>query len=91
MTIQAVVILTEPEQRSVQSNSTFQTAIMYEQKSITRVYKTSTLLYRSCAALAHFSGTFGLDIIEIKEKKNLFEAVNFEFMHKKVWFDRGLG
>ena len=42
--------------------------------------KTSTGLYRSCAALAHFSGTF--DLI-------LFEAVTFEFIVKKVWF--GLG
>ena len=39
--------------------------------------ETSTGLYRSCAALASFSGTF--DLI-------LFEAVNFEFIVKKVWF-----
>ena len=39
--------------------------------------KTSTGLYRSCAALASFSCTF--DLI-------LFEAVNFEFIVKKVWF-----
>ena len=38
---------------------------------------TSTGLYRSCAALAHFSGTFDLII---------FEAVNFEFIVEKVWF-----
>ena len=37
--------------------------------------KTSTGLYRSCAALASFSGTF--DLI-------LFEAV--EFIVEKVWF-----
>ena len=40
--------------------------------------ETSTGLYRSCAALAHFSGTF--DLI-------LFEAVDFEFIVEKVWFD----
>ena len=39
--------------------------------------KTSTGLYRSCAALASFSGTF--DLI-------LFQAVNFEFIAEKVWF-----
>ena len=39
--------------------------------------KTSTGLYRSCAALASFSGTF--DLI-------LFKAVNFEFIVEKVWF-----
>ena len=39
--------------------------------------KTSTGLYRSCAALVRFSGTF--DLI-------LFEAVNFEFIVKKIWF-----
>ena len=39
--------------------------------------KTSTGLYRSCAALAYLSGTF--DLI-------LFEAVDFEFIVKKVWF-----
>ena len=39
--------------------------------------KTSTGLYRSCAALACFSGNF--DLI-------LFEAVNFEFIVEKVWF-----
>ena len=39
--------------------------------------KTSTGLYRSCAALVRFSGTF--DLI-------LFEAVNFEFIVEKVWF-----
>ena len=33
-------------------------------------------LYRSCAALARFSGTF--DLI-------LFEAVNFKFIIEKVW------
>ena len=38
---------------------------------------TSTGLYRSCAALASFSGTY--DLI-------LFQAVNFEFMVQKVWF-----
>ena len=37
--------------------------------------KTGTGLYRSCAALASFSGTF--DLI-------LFEAV--EFIVEKVWF-----
>ena len=36
---------------------------------------TSTGLYRSCAALAHFSGTF--DLI-------LFEAVAFEFIVEKI-------
>ena len=50
-----------------------------------------------CTGVAQHQHTFQvllvLDIIEIKEKKNLFEAVNFEFMLKKVWFglDRGLG
>ena len=39
--------------------------------------KTSTGLYRSCAALASFSGTF--DLI-------LFQAVNFELIVEKVWF-----
>ena len=39
--------------------------------------KTSTGLYRSCAALANFSGTF--DLI-------LFEAVNLEFIVEKVQF-----
>ena len=39
--------------------------------------KTSKGLYRSCAALASFSGTF--DLI-------LFEAVNFGFIVEKVWF-----
>ena len=39
--------------------------------------KTSTGLYRSCAALTSFSGTF--DLIS-------FQAVNFEFIVKKVWF-----
>ena len=39
--------------------------------------RTSTGLYRSCAALAHFSGTF--DLI-------LFEAVAFELFVEKVWF-----
>ena len=38
---------------------------------------TSTGLYRSCAALASFSGTF--DLI-------LFQAVNFELIVEKVWF-----
>ena len=38
---------------------------------------TSTGLYRSCAALANFSGTF--DLI-------LFEAVNLEYIVKKVKF-----
>ena len=38
---------------------------------------TSTGLYRSCTALASFSGTF--DLI-------LFQAVNFEFIVEKVWF-----
>ena len=37
----------------------------------------STDLYRSCAALAHLSGTF--DLI-------LFETVNFEFIVETVWF-----
>ena len=41
-----------------------------------RVLK-STGLYRRCAALARFSGTFDLII---------FEAVNFEFIVEKVWF-----
>ena len=41
------------------------------------VTRTSTGLYRSCAALANFSGT--LDLI-------LFEAVNLEFIVEKVWF-----
>ena len=92
LTIQAVVILTEPGQRSVlQSNSTFHTAIMYEQKkmtvcsaslkSITRVYKTSTLLYRSCAALAHFSGTFGFRHHWVKRKEKL------EFYFKKLFLN----
>ena len=40
-------------------------------------WKTSTGLYRSCAALTHFSGTF--DLI-------LFEEVTFEFIVEKVWF-----
>ena len=40
-------------------------------------WETSTGLYRSCAALASFSGTF--DLI-------LFQAVNFEFIAEKVWF-----
>ena len=39
--------------------------------------QTSTGLYRSCAALASFSGTF--DLI-------LFQAVNFELIVEKVWF-----
>ena len=39
--------------------------------------KTSTGLYRSCAALVRFSGTF--DLI-------LFEAVNLEFSVEKVQF-----
>ena len=39
--------------------------------------KTSTGLYRSCAALANFSGTF--DLI-------LFEAVNLKFIVEKVQF-----
>ena len=39
--------------------------------------ETSTGLYRSCAALASFSGTF--DLI-------LFQAVNFELIFEKVWF-----
>ena len=38
---------------------------------------TSTGLYRSCAALASFSGTF--DLI-------LFQAVIFELIVEKVWF-----
>ena len=37
----------------------------------------STDLYRNCAALASFSGTFDLF---------LFEAVNFEFIVEKGWF-----
>ena len=41
------------------------------------VGKTSTGLYRSCAALASFSGTF--DLI-------LFQALNIEFIFEKVWF-----
>ena len=46
--------------------------------------RTSTGLYRSCAALACLSGTF--DLIS-------FEAVNFEIMVEKVWFglERRLG
>ena len=39
--------------------------------------KTSTGLYRSCAAPASFSGTF--DLI-------LFQALNIEFIVEKVWF-----
>ena len=39
--------------------------------------KTSTDLYRSCAALASFSGSF--DVI-------IFIAVNFEHIVEKVWF-----
>ena len=39
--------------------------------------KTSTGLYRSCAGLANFSGTF--DLI-------LFEAVNLDFIVEKVQF-----
>ena len=39
--------------------------------------QTSTGLYRSCAALACFSGTF--DLI-------LFSASNFELIAEKVWF-----
>ena len=42
-----------------------------------KVCRTSTGLYRSCAALASFSGTF--DLI-------LFEAVYFDFIADKVWF-----
>ena len=42
-----------------------------------QINKTSTGLYRSCAALASFSGTF--DLI-------LLEAVDFEFIVEKVWF-----
>ena len=38
---------------------------------------TSTGLYRSCAALASFSGTF--DLV-------LFQALNIEFIFEKVWF-----
>ena len=41
-------------------------------------HKTSTDLYRSCAALASFSGTF--DLI-------LFEAVNFGFNFEKDCLD----
>ena len=41
------------------------------------IQKTSKGLYRSCAALASFSSTF--DLI-------LFEAFNFEYIVKKVWF-----
>ena len=44
---------------------------------VRRLLKTSTGLYRSCAALASFSGTF--DLI-------LFKAVNFEFIFEKGWF-----
>ena len=46
--------------------------------------RTSTGLYRSCAALACLSGTF--DLIS-------FEAVNFEIIVEKVWFglERRLG
>ena len=44
---------------------------------ISKLIKTSTGLYRSCAALARFSGTF--DLI-------LFQADNFEFIVEKVWF-----
>ena len=42
-----------------------------------RIVLTSTGLYRSCAALASFSGTF--DLI-------LFQALNIEFIVEKVWF-----
>ena len=50
---------------------------MYHELNST-LKQTSTGLYRSCAALAHISGT--LDLI-------LLEAVNFEFMLiEKVWF-----
>ena len=48
-----------------------------KKKKILILFQTSTGLYRSCAALASFSGTF--DLI-------LFEAVNFEFIVEKVWF-----
>ena len=47
------------------------------QLRITDFVKISTGLYRSCAALADYSGTF--DLI-------LFEAVNLEFIVEKVWF-----
>ena len=46
-------------------------------KSTDKLLKTSTCLHRSCAALASFSGAF--DFI-------LFQAVNFEFIVKKIWF-----
>ena len=40
-------------------------------------FRTSTGLYRSCAALGSFSGTFDLIV---------FEAVNFGFIFAKVCF-----
>ena len=50
----------------------------YEKASLPLGYKeTSTGLYRSCAALASFLGTF--DLI-------LFQALNIEFIVEKVWF-----
>ena len=42
-----------------------------------KLKQTSTGLYRSCTALASFSGTFYLI---------LFQAVNFEFIVEMVWF-----
>ena len=42
------------------------------------IKETSTGLYKSCAALASFSCTFYLI---------LFEAVDFEMIAEKVWFD----
>ena len=45
--------------------------------TISSFQPTSTGRYRSCAALASFSGTF--DLI-------LFQALNIEFIVEKVWF-----
>ena len=53
------------------------TVYILEHEKKRNCIKTSTGLYRSCAALASFSGTF--DLI-------LFQAVNFEFIAEKVWF-----
>ena len=53
-------------------------AVIEVQQVLSMVYRsTSTGLYRSCTALAGFSGTFALF---------LFQAVNFEFIIEKVWF-----
>ena len=48
---------------------------------IKKIPQTSTGQYRSCAALASFSGTF--DLI-------LFEAVNFGFIVEKYWLNNYL-